>query len=185
MNSATQRSPVPMTRRTVKRLEFGCAVRDAWMLCRPLMRSPDCGYSSTASSRYMSCSLSKSFTSDAAQWRLSASRISVSFIRLLPLVGASVKPGIGFVAHAAASDRCQTLRLPPRRVFLVRMPDCQITGSNGLVRGREASNEKLLCRHFIQHGAGGSQVRGCEAFGEPVVDRLKHHSRVSITVLIQ
>src|ERR1700723_42402 len=54
------------------------------MFCRPLMRSPDCGYSSTASSRYMSCSTSKSFASEAAQWRLSASRITFSSILLLP-----------------------------------------------------------------------------------------------------
>src|SRR5208337_2932632 len=53
------------------------------MLCRPLMRSPDCGYSSTASSRYMSCSTSKSFASEAARCRLSASRISFSAILLL------------------------------------------------------------------------------------------------------
>src|SRR5450631_4117040 len=84
MNSVTQRSLVPTMRRTLKRLELGCATREAWMLRRPLMRSPDCGYSSTASSRYMSCSTSKSFASEAAQWRLSAFRISVSSMLLLP-----------------------------------------------------------------------------------------------------
>src|SRR5208282_3994580 len=90
MNSVTQRSPVPTIRRTVKRLEFGWATREACMLCRPLMRSPDCGYSSSASSRYMSCSTSKSFTSEAAQWRLSASRISFSSILLLPFLWAVI-----------------------------------------------------------------------------------------------
>src|SRR5271165_5815348 len=49
----------------------------------PDARSPDCGYSRIASSRYMSCSTSKSFASEAAQWRLSASRISFSSILLL------------------------------------------------------------------------------------------------------
>ena len=34
---------MPTMRRTLKRFEFGCAMREAWMLCRPLMRSPDCG----------------------------------------------------------------------------------------------------------------------------------------------
>ncbi len=77
MNSVTQRSPEPVIRRTVKRLEFGCAVREAWMLWRPRMRSPDCGYSSRASSRYISCSASKSLASEAAQWRLRAFRILV------------------------------------------------------------------------------------------------------------
>src|SRR5580693_8636474 len=84
MNSVTQRSPAPTMRRTLKRFELGWAAREAWMLCRPLIRSPDCGYSSTASSRYMSCSASKSFASEAAQWRSSASRISFSPILLLP-----------------------------------------------------------------------------------------------------
>src|ERR1700730_6630754 len=50
------------------------------------MRSPDCGYSSSASSRYMSCSTSKSFASEAAQWRLSATRISFSSILLFPFL---------------------------------------------------------------------------------------------------
>src|ERR1700722_4865013 len=85
MNSETQRSPEPTMRRTVKRLKFGCTGRGAWMLCRPLMRSPDCGYSSSASSRYMSCSASKSFASEAAQWRLSASRILFSSIPAIPV----------------------------------------------------------------------------------------------------
>src|ERR1700758_186320 len=83
MNSVTQRSPEPTMRLTVKRFELGCATREAWMLRRPLMRSPDCGYSSTASSRYMSCSTLKSFASEAAQWRLRASRISLASILLL------------------------------------------------------------------------------------------------------
>src|SRR4051812_19306861 len=50
------------------------------------MRSPDCGYSSTASSWYMSCSTAKSFASAADQWRLSAARISFSSIPLLPFL---------------------------------------------------------------------------------------------------
>jgi len=33
----------PVIRRTAKRLRFGCAARDNWMLRRPRMRSPDCG----------------------------------------------------------------------------------------------------------------------------------------------
>ena len=43
MNSETQRSPVPTIRRTVKRLDSGWTVREACMLCRPLMRSPGAG----------------------------------------------------------------------------------------------------------------------------------------------
>ena len=97
MNSVTQRSPVPTMRRTLKRFVFGCATREAWILCRPLMRSPDCGYSSSASSRYMSCSTSKSFASEAAQWRLSASRISFSSILLLPFL--ALRPGRTAPSH--------------------------------------------------------------------------------------
>ena len=47
--SVIQRSPAPTIRRTLKRFRFGCAVREDCMLRRPRMRSPDCGYSSTAS----------------------------------------------------------------------------------------------------------------------------------------
>lgn len=77
---------------SVKRFEFGCAAREAWILRRPLMRSPDCGYSRSASSQYISCSASKSFASEAAQCRLSAPRISLSSILLLPFLLTEPKP---------------------------------------------------------------------------------------------
>src|SRR5262249_49465310 len=48
MYSVTQRSPLPMTRRTAKRFLLGCLARVICMLRRPRIRSPDCGYSSTA-----------------------------------------------------------------------------------------------------------------------------------------
>jgi hypothetical protein len=96
VNSVTQRLPVPTMRRTLKRFEFGCATREARMSCRPLMRSPDYGYSSTASPRYMSCSTSKSFASDAAPWRLSACRISFSSMLPLPFLAPT---GAGLPFH--------------------------------------------------------------------------------------
>src|SRR5215471_15939823 len=42
-NSVTQRSPLPMIRRTEKRFLFGWTVLLSWILRRPRMRSPDCG----------------------------------------------------------------------------------------------------------------------------------------------
>src|SRR6201998_3618702 len=109
-------------RRTLKRLELGCATRDAWMLCRPLMRSPDCGYSSTASSRYMSCSASKSFASDAAQCPSNAARISERSIPILScVIGAlqySKHPDAlpALTAGDAAIQKALTAWLSPRRV---------------------------------------------------------------------
>ena len=48
---SSHKSPDPITRRTLKRFLLGCRVRVACMLRLPRIRSPDCGYSSTASSR--------------------------------------------------------------------------------------------------------------------------------------
>ena len=48
--SVIQRSPLPMIRRTANRFLLGWLARWLCMLRRPRVLSPDCGYSSTASS---------------------------------------------------------------------------------------------------------------------------------------
>src|ERR1700761_2477677 len=114
MNSVTQRSPEPMIRRTVKRLALGWAAREAWMLCRPLRRSPDWGYSSTASSRYIACSASKSFASPAAQWRSSASLMAVSSMAAAPVADTPHMGGPGHVARAGWRLRALSCRFDHR-----------------------------------------------------------------------
>jgi len=49
--SVTHRSPEPSVRRISKRRSAGLCPRDSTTLRRPLKRSPDCGYSSSTSSR--------------------------------------------------------------------------------------------------------------------------------------
>src|SRR5690349_6103708 len=84
------------------------------------MRSPDCGYSSTASSRYISCSTSKSFASDAAQWRSKAARISLSNISIFPHVtGASKRKRAGDLVFT--SNRPQLVYDPGDGTYLRTM----------------------------------------------------------------
>jgi hypothetical protein len=45
------------------------------------------------------------------------------------------------------------------------------------------SKRATLCRQPIEHGAGGLQIGGREAFRESVIDRRQNLSRFSVAVL--